>query len=150
MNLNMQRNWLIRYLVYQKTPVETKLMKVFGDLQTNFYNSKNLLCLVNKAQSMPCSNTFVEKILGWCHHNGQTPEFSKWLDKAELQVKRNYIFGSIPFCCCLKERMSESLQAIQRRIIGQLNGKGQNYTWPYHRTKRIMSLLFFVKYRAYI
>lgn len=49
-----------KQLVYQNKPVDSKWVDIFGEMKTNSYESKNLL--VSKILSIPCSNTFIEKI----------------------------------------------------------------------------------------
>lgn len=111
-----------KQLVCQNKPVDSKWVDILGEMKTNSYESKNLLLLVSKTLSIPCSNTFIEKILNLmssCWTNTRNP-CKVGLRRAELQVRANFRFDcSVQFYHYVKEK-NNVLQAA---------GSSEKYCW---------------------
>nr|XP_012606182.1 uncharacterized protein LOC105863530 isoform X1 [Microcebus murinus] len=110
-----------KQLVYQNKPVDKKWMDIFGELETNSYKTKNLLLLVSKILSIPCSNVFVERIFRlmssqWTDTRSQC---NVGLIRAQLQVKENFTFDCIQFYHYIKEK-KDVLKAA---------GSSEKYYW---------------------
>jgi len=110
-----------KQLVYQKKLIDKEWMGIFGQLETNSYKSKNLLLLISKIQSIPCSNVCVERLfqLMLLHWTDTSNRCNAGLVRAQFQVKEKFIFDYIQFYCYIKEK-KDVLKAA---------GSSQKYYW---------------------
>ncbi|XP_058409245.1 uncharacterized protein LOC131412973 [Diceros bicornis minor] len=110
-----------KQLVYPNKPVDKKWMDIFGELEANSYKYKNLLLLISKILSIPCSNVFVERIfrLMSSHWTDTRNQCNVGLIRAQLQVKENFPFDCIQFYHYIKEK-KDVLKAA---------GSSEKYYW---------------------
>lgn len=134
---------MTKQLVLENKPVNSKWVDIFADMQTNSYESKNLLLLVGKILSMPCSDTFVEKIFSLMssHCSDTRNQCNVGLRRAVLQVGVNFIFDCVQFYHYIKEK-EDVLKTAQKSIIGKGDRKNKSIVL-YHGTERNMSFCFF-------
>lgn len=135
-------------LVFQNKPVDSKWVDIFGEMETNSYDSKNLLLLVGKILSIPCSNTFVEEIFSLLssHCTDARNQCNTDLRRAELQVRVNFTFDCIYFYHYIKEKKAIQKSASNsEKVIGKGNRKNKNIVL-YRGKERTMSGFFFCHY----
>lgn len=95
-----------KQLVYPNKPVDSKWVDIFAEMETNSYKFKNLLLLVSKILSIPCSNAFVERIVSFTssHWTDTRNQCNVGLRRAELQVRVNFPFDCVQFYHYIKEK----------------------------------------------
>lgn len=115
------KNLIDKQLVCQNKPMDSKWVDIFEEMKTNSYESKNLLLLVRKILSIPCSNTFIEKIFNLMssHCTDTRIQCNVGLRRAELQVRVNFAFDCVRFYHHRKEK-NDVLKAAS---------SSENYYW---------------------
>lgn len=95
-----------KQLVFQNKLVDSKGVDIFADMETNSYESKNLQLLVSKILSIPCSDTFVEKIFSLMSSrcSDTRNQCNMGLRRAELHVRVNFTFDCVQFYHYIKEK----------------------------------------------
>lgn len=95
-----------KQLVFQNKPVDSNRVDIFADMETNPYESKNLQLLVGKILSIPCSDTFVEKLFSLMssHCTDTRNQCHVGLTRAELHVRVNFTFDCVQFYHYIKEK----------------------------------------------
>lgn len=114
---------------YQNKPVDKKWMDIFGELKMNFHKSKNLLLLVSKILSIPCSSVFVERIfrLMSSHWTDTGNQCNVGLLRAQLQVKENFTFDCIQFYYYIKEKDIQKAADNSEKYYWKRKQKGQKF-----------------------
>ncbi|XP_060096772.1 uncharacterized protein LOC132573285 [Heteronotia binoei] len=89
-----------------KITVDKKWVAIFSEMGTRSHKCENLLLLVSKILSIPCSNAFVERVFSLmsAHWTETRNRCNVDLVKAELQVKVNFDMDCEQFYHYIKEK----------------------------------------------